>query len=64
MTTVINNPGEGSGDSGGAGIVLGVILALVLIGLFIVYVLPDLRNKQESSDTKTEINIEVPSATP
>ena len=60
MTTVINNPGEGGGDSGGSGIVIGAILAIILIGLFIIYVLPNLRDSDNQDDTKTEIKIELP----
>ncbi|KKR32333.1 MAG: hypothetical protein UT65_C0003G0019 [Parcubacteria group bacterium GW2011_GWF2_39_8b] len=57
MTTIVNNPGaSGSGDSG-AGLIIGVIIAIVLIVLFFVYALPAIRERNNGT---TNINIEVP----
>lgn len=57
MATIINNPGQGDSDNsgGGAGIIVGVIIAIVLIALFVVYGLPALRNT--NSETGTEVNL-------
>ncbi len=55
MTTVINNPG--GGDSGGTGMIVGVLVAVVIIGLFVVYGLPALRNQISGG---AEIKIELP----
>lgn len=64
MTTVVNNPGGGSGDSGGAGIVLGVLLAIVLIGLFFVYGLPAMRGNQAPQNGSIDVNVQLPTGTP
>lgn len=68
MTTIINNPnGETASDSA-AGIIIGVIFALILVALFIVYGLPALRNNQSTttenpSTTNINVTVPVPSAT-
>ncbi len=61
MTTVINTPGQGNSNDSGAGLVIGIIIALVLIALFFIYGLPALREQPEA-DTKpsTTINVELP----
>ncbi|MDO8667962.1 MAG: hypothetical protein Q7K35_02575 [bacterium] len=52
MTTVINNPsGGGSENSSSLGIIFGVIIAIVLIGLFFFYGLPALRRAGTGSAT-------------
>ena len=44
MTTIINTPPQPAERSeSGAGIVLGVIVALVLVAIFFIFVLPALR---------------------
>jgi len=60
MTTVINNPG-GSNDSGsGAGLVIGVIVAIVLIFALIRWGIPAMRG----SDTEeVNIKVELPAST-
>lgn len=63
MTTVINNPGDNSGDSSGAGVVIGVVLAVVLGGLFLLYLLPMMRNQATPTPTtSTEIKVNLPEA--
>lgn len=58
MTTVINNPGEGSNNNGpGMGIILGVIIAIIFIALFFVYGLPALRGTNQAQPSKPTINV-------
>lgn len=59
MTTVINNPSGGNGDGGSSGVIVGVLVAIVIIGLFVVYGLPALRNQNRGT---TQIKVELPSA--
>ncbi len=54
MATVINNPSSDTG--GGAGVLLGIIVAVIIITLFFVYALPGLRGLSRSGGT----NINVP----
>lgn len=69
MATIINNPSTGEGSSG---ILIGVVLMLVLGGLFIVFALPTLRdNTSNRTDTGTptqvvpdKVQIDVNSQTP
>lgn len=58
MTTVINSPGSNEGS--GAGLIIGVIIALVIIALFFVYGLPALRGNGGSNDRGTNINVQIP----
>ncbi len=55
MTTIIN-PGNNS-DSSGAGLIIGVVVALVLVVLFFVYGLPAIRGNQNKD---VNINVEIP----
>ncbi|MEO5635097.1 MAG: hypothetical protein ABIS26_00040 [Candidatus Paceibacterota bacterium] len=59
MTTVINNPGQGTSEGSGMGMVVGVILAIILIGLFLVYGLPRLRGNNAPSNV--DVNVQLPS---
>ena len=54
MATVINNPGDTSGS--GAGLIIGIIVAIVLIGLFVFYGVPALRD-----GGSTNVNVDLPS---
>ncbi len=54
MTTIIN---PGNNESSGAGLVVGVIIAIVLIALFVIFGLPAIRNGKNSG---TNINVQVP----
>lgn len=60
MTTVINNPGDGSGEGAGAGVVLGVLIAIIIIVLFFVYGLPALRNQVPKDDNSIDVNVTLP----
>lgn len=61
MTTIVNSPTPNNGDSGGAGtgliIAVIAIVAAILIGLFFVYALPELRRMGAQEDNGTDINI-------
>jgi predicted permease len=59
MTTVVNNPGSAEGGSS-MGMVLGVILALILVGLFFVYGLPALQGAPSTQSGSTNINVTLP----
>jgi hypothetical protein len=53
MATVINNPSEGSG----AGTIIGIVVAIILIALLFIYGLPALRGGTTNSPG-TNINID------
>lgn len=60
MTTVINNPGNGTSDngSGGAGMIIAVVVVIAIIALFFLYGLPALRNSAgNGSNTGTTVNV-------
>jgi hypothetical protein len=57
MTTVINGSGE---DSSGAGLIIGVVVAIILIALFFMYGLPAMRGGEQKT---TDINVTVPTPT-
>lgn len=54
MATVINNPSEGSG----AGTIIGVVIAILLIALLFIYGIPALRGT--SGGTGTNVNVSLP----
>lgn len=62
MTTIINTPG-GSNDSSGVGLIMGLILAVVVIGLFVYFGLPMIRGTQPQEQPVNKIEITVPSET-
>lgn len=57
MATVINNPSEGSG----AGTILGIVVAVIIIALLFIYGLPALRGTGSTQPAGTNINVELPS---
>lgn len=63
MTTIINTPGGGNDDSSGFGLIIGIILTLILGGLFVYYILPTLRSGETKSSPNTEIKVVVPAQT-
>lgn len=64
MTTIINTPTTGNDDSSsGLALIIGIVLVLVLGGLFLYYILPSLRNDVPQSQPNTEINVELPTPT-
>lgn len=58
MATVINNPG-GTSEGSGMGVVIGVILAIIVIGLFLIYGLPKMRGN--TSPSNVDVNVQLPS---
>lgn len=60
MTTVINNPSgvEGEG-SGGVGIIIGIIMFIVVVGLFFVYVLPKIQGAPAQPNS-IDVNVKLP----
>lgn len=63
MATIINNPDAGSGSSsgGGAGILIGALVAIVIIALFFIYALPAIRNNKSGTTVNVpdKINVNV-----
>lgn len=52
MPTIINNPPDsGGGNSGGVGLVVGVVVVIAIIGLFFIYGLPAMRQNNSSGTT-------------
>lgn len=58
MTTVINNPGEGSGG----GWIVGILILIILLVVFFVYGLPALRGNN-GDDNGVNVKVELPSGT-
>lgn len=65
MTTIINSPksGEEGSGSGGIAVLIGVLVAVIVIGLFVAYVLPDLREGM-GGEQKIEVDVKLPEVTP
>lgn len=56
MATIINNPDTGSRDSGGgAGIIIGVVVAIIILFVFFVYALPAMRGSKQDSGTTVNV---------
>ncbi len=61
MTTVINNPGHDDGADSFMGIILGLILLLVIVGVFIIYALPTIRGNRATPQSGTiDVNVKMP----
>jgi hypothetical protein len=60
MTTVIKNNGSDADSSGGVGLILGVLLAIVLIVLFFVYALPALRAPGPADNGGINVDVDLP----
>ena len=56
MATIINNPSGEQDTTGGAGLIIGIVVAIILFFIFIVYGIPALRGSTRSNST----NINVP----
>lgn len=62
MTTIVNTPGNS--DSGGSGLIIGVIVAIVVIALFFLYGLPAMRGNPAPADNgKIDVKVELPAPT-
>ncbi len=61
MTTIINTPPAGENADSGAGMVLGVVVAILLVAVFILFILPALRTSSYSNATPQggSINVNV-----
>jgi hypothetical protein len=59
MATVINNPGEGGS---GAGVIVGLVVAVVLIAVVFIYGLPALRNGTTNETPSANVDINLPGA--
>ncbi len=59
MATIINKPSD-SGNGSSVGIIVGVIVVLLLLGLFFVYALPALRGSGAPEATTIDLNVDVP----
>lgn len=61
MTTVINNPGNGEGSNSSLSIIIGIIVLLVVAGLFFVYALPAIRNRNAiPQNGSIDVNVKLP----
>jgi len=60
MTTIINNPGDGEEPNSVFGILMGIIMLFVIVGIFIVYILPMMQNSQTAETTDINVNITTP----
>lgn len=64
MTTVVNNPAP-SGDSGGTGMLIGVVLLIVFVVLLLYFGLPVIRRATQAPQInvpeKIDINVQTPS---
>lgn len=56
MTTII----ERRDSSGGWGLVIGIVVAILLIALFFLYGLPAIRDSQNPGSTNVNVNIPNP----
>ncbi len=63
MATIVNNPGT-SREGSGAGLVVGLIVAIVLVALLVIYGLPFLRGTANNAGTtinvpdKVDVNVQ------
>ncbi len=60
METVINTPSKLDGSSG-VSLIIGILIALVLVVLFLVYGLPAIRN-QNAQAYSVKINVNTPAS--
>lgn len=57
MATVINNPSD---NGNGAGMIIGIVIAVALIAVLFIYGLPMLRNKTADTTPSANVNIQLP----
>jgi hypothetical protein len=63
MATIVNNPGPGTTEDSSAGVVIGVVIALLIIVLFFAFALPYIRNSGTTPgvpNTGSDVNIDLP----
>lgn len=59
MTTIINTP-RGSDDNAGAGLIVGAVVVLVIVGLLVYFGLPMLQGGTVAQPQENNIEISVP----
>ena len=59
MTTVINTPPANNGDASGFGFVVGVLFVIVVIGLFVLFGLPYVKNMNGAATPTKSVNVNV-----
>lgn len=59
MATVINNPGD---NSSGAGIIIGLVVAVVIVALIFIYGIPALRASNRAAAPSANVNVTLPSS--
>lgn len=65
MATIINNP-TGTTEDSSAGIIIGVVVALLLVVLFILFVWPSISGRATPTDNTTpsaNLNVTLPGGT-
>ncbi len=62
MTTIINTPPAVESSDSGAGIILGVIIALIVVVLFFVYGLPAIRGSTTPTSANLDVNVTLPAS--
>ncbi len=64
MNTVINNPGDNQPpilvQPSGAGPIVALVIAVVVIILFFIYGLPFIRSMQNTKDNGIDVNVKLP----
>jgi hypothetical protein len=58
MATVINNPGD---NSGGAGMIIGLVVAVIIIAIIFIYGIPALRGTSSAPAAGASVNVTLPS---
>ena len=64
MTTIINTPPTVENSDSGAGIVIGVVVALIVVVLFFVYALPAIRGSATPTSANLNVSVTIPKSTP
>lgn len=60
MATVINNPPSDGGS--GAGVIVGLVVAVIIIAVVFIYGLPALRNGTTNQAPSANIDVNLPGA--
>ena len=61
MATIINTPGTSGNNDSSAGLVVGIIVAIVVVALILLYAIPGLRKNSGNTTNSPSINIQPPS---
>lgn len=60
MTTIINTPSGESSGSSAFGVLAAILMFIVLVALFIVYAMPQLKRMDAPTPNNLEINVSTP----